>query len=133
MRSLLLKLSLLFLCSLCACHSLRDQTATRAPAESTAPRKTAADLRTRNNSLALLDDLLNDEKDVSKILIIKRNSDELGMLVKKISKTAGEGAELLKSLAKNAAGLNLTQTGLPPGEAAARKAISKTKEQILLH
>ena len=42
--------------------------------------KKGFDMQTRNNALALLDDLLSDEKNVSKILIIKHNSDELGKL-----------------------------------------------------
>src|SRR5262249_34686249 len=91
-----------------------------------------ADLATRNNALALLDDLLNDEKNVSKILIIKHNSDELRKLVKEISKTAGRDAEMLESTAKKE-GLNLKQPDLPPGEVATRKAILKTREGTLLH
>jgi hypothetical protein len=102
------------------------------PAEPASENKTF-DLATRNNALALLDDLLNDEKNVSKILIIKHNSNELGHLVKNISKTAGAGAKMLRSLAKREPGVNLKATDLPPGEVAARKAISKTKESLLLH
>lgn len=95
--------------------------------------KKGVDLQTRNNALALLDDLLGDEKNLSKILIIKHNSDELGKLVGDISKTAGDGAKMLESIAKTEPGLNLKATSLPSGEAAARKAISKTKEHELLH
>jgi hypothetical protein len=90
-------------------------------------------MQTHDNTLALLDDLLGDEKNVSKILIIKRNSDELGKLVKDISKTAGDGAKMLEALAKTQPGLDLKAINLPPGETATRKSISKTKEQILLH
>jgi hypothetical protein len=134
MPSHLLKIPALFLlCSLCACQSLRHPAASPRPAESGTGEKSAADLQTRNNALALLDDLLNDEKNLSKILIIKRNSDQLGRLVENISKTAGNGADFLQSLAKNDPALNLKKTDLPPGEAAARKAISKTKESVLFH
>ncbi len=86
----------------------------------------------RNNAMALLDDLLNDEKNVSKILLVKHHSDELGKLIKDISATAGESAKMLEEIAKDESGLNLKQLDLPPGEAAARKAISKTKEHLLL-
>jgi hypothetical protein len=134
MPSHLLKISALFLlCSLCACKSLQHPTATPSPSAPETDEKSAADLQTRNNALALLDDLLNNEKNLSKILIIKRNSDELGRLVENISKTAGKGADSLESLAKSEPGLDLKKTNLPPGEAATRKAISKTKEHELLH
>jgi hypothetical protein len=77
--------------------------------------------------------LLGDEKNLSKILIVKRSSDEMAKLVKDISQTARDGAKMLDELAKAEPGINLKETGLPPGEAATRKAISKTKESLLLH
>jgi hypothetical protein len=79
-----------------------------------------------------LDDLLNDEKNVSKILIIKHNSDELGKLIKDISETSGNGAKMIEEFSKSVGGLDLKRLDLPPGEAATRKAISKTKEHLLL-
>jgi hypothetical protein len=45
-------------------------------------------LEIRNNAASLLYDLLNDEKNVSEILIIKYNSEELGQLIKVIAETA---------------------------------------------
>jgi len=89
-------------------------------------------LLARNNAMALLDDLLNDEKNVSKILLVKHHSDELGKLIKDISGTAGQGAKMLDEVAKQETGLDLKQLDLPPGEMAARQAISKTKEHLLL-
>jgi hypothetical protein len=116
---------------LCGCQT---PSAKVEPSAGAAPVPTAGhNLQTRNNALALLDDLLGDEKNLSKILIIKRNSDALGILVKDISKTAGDGAKSLEALAKTEPGLNLKAFDLPPGEAATRKAISKTKESLLLH
>jgi hypothetical protein len=112
---------------------VRHPKASPPPAEPGTTEKSAADLQTRNNALALLDDLLSDEKNLSKLLIVKRNSDELGRLVENISKTSGKGAELIESIAKNEPGLDLKRTDLPPGEVATRKAISKTKEHELLH
>lgn len=126
--------SIFLLCGLCACQSLRQPAATPEPIEETPPSgKGTFDLPTRNNALALLDDLLGDEKNVSKVLIIKRNSDALGKLIENISKTSGEGAKMIEVLAKSEPALNLKGTDLPPGETATRKAISKTKEHILLH
>jgi hypothetical protein len=61
-------------------------------------------------------------------LIIKHNSPALGKLIKAISKTAGDGADELETLAKNDKTLNLHALQLPPGETATRAAISKTKE-----
>jgi len=106
-----------------------------ANAQKSTPPNAAPDkskIEVRNNAASLLADLLGDEKNVSKILIIKRNSAELGRLIKAISKTAGEGAEQLETLAKNDTTLNLHALQLPPGELATRAAISKTKEHELL-
>jgi hypothetical protein len=122
-------LALILLGSLCACQSVRPPGS--AGIVNSGGR--TFDLSIRNNSLALLADLLGDEKNLSKILIVKHNSDELGKLVKDISQAAGDGAKMLDELAKTDPGINLKSTGLPPGEAATRKAISKTKESLLLH
>ena len=135
MRSHLLRVSTIFLlCSLCACKSLQQPAATSEPAaEATSSEKGKFDLPTRNNALALLDDLMGDEKNLSKVLIIKHNSDALGKLVETISKTCGEGAKMIEAQAKSDPTINLKGTDLPAGEAATRKAISKTKEHALLH
>ena len=101
------------------------------PAIQTTPAASAKktlDPATRDNCLALLDDLLNDEKNVSKLLIIKRNTTELKNLAVSISKTSANGAKLLKQIGKQEPGLNLKGTLLPAGEVATRKAITKTKD-----
>jgi hypothetical protein len=106
-----------------------------ANAQKSAPPNAAPDkskIEVRNNAASLLADLLGDEKNVSKLLIIKRNSAELGRLIKSISKTAGDGAEQLETLAKNDSTLNLHALQLPPGEIATRAAMSKTREHELL-
>ena len=121
-------LPVFLLCVFCGCQSLQSQS----PKTNAAPEENSINLPIRNNALALLSDLLNDEKNVSKILIIKRNSDELGKLIKEISETAGQGAKMLDELEKNEPGLDLKRLDLPPGEASTRKAISKTKEHLLL-
>ncbi len=95
-----------------------------------APNKSKIEVR--NNAGSLLADLLGNEKNVSKILIIKHNSAEIGRLIKAISKTADDGAEQLEALAKNDTTLNLHALQLPPGEIATRAAMSKTKEHELI-
>lgn len=86
----------------------------------------------RNNAASLLADLLGDEKNVSKVLIIKQNSAELGMLIKSISTMTGSAADRLAQLAKADPTLNLHDLGLPAGEKATRDAIAKTKTHDLL-
>jgi hypothetical protein len=115
---------------LCGCESFQSQPAKTQPANEAEIRN--VNLPVRNNALVLLDDLLNDEKNLSKVLIIKRNSDELGTLVKEISETAGKGAKMLDGYLKNGLALDVKRLDLPPGEAAARREISKTKEHLLL-
>jgi hypothetical protein len=100
------------------------------PPPNPAPDKSKIEVR--NNAASLLSDLLSDEKSVSKLLIIKHNSAELGRLIKAISKTANDGAEQLEALAKNDKTLNLHALQLPPGEMATRAAMSKTREHELL-
>lgn len=97
-----------------------------------APTPSAEKLQLRNNSVSLLYDLLNDEKNVSKVLIIKSDREELHQLIKTISATAGNGAKRLDELAKGDPSLNLHAIQLPVGEKATRDAIAKTKEHELL-
>ncbi len=92
----------------------------------------ASKTEVRNNAASLLADLLGDEKNVDKILIIKHNSKALGELIKAISKTADDGDKELETLAKNDKSLNLHALQLPPGEVETRKSIAKTKEHELL-
>ena len=122
----------LLLCGLCSCESF-ERPATPTSTTTLSSTNKTIDLATRNNALALLDDLLNDEKNLSKILIIKRNSNELEKVVEAISKTSSQGAKMLESFANAERELDLKKTDLPPGETAARKAIAKTKEHLLLH
>lgn len=86
----------------------------------------------RNNLYSLLYQLLSDERHVSKLLIIKRESRDLNHLIKRISDAAANGADHLKDFAKKEASLNLEVEGLPPGERAVRRAIAHTKRNQLL-
>ncbi len=86
----------------------------------------------RNNAASLLYKLLNDEKNVSKILIIKQDRKELHQLINAISTTTGDAAKRMTELAETDPSLNLQSLELPSGEKAARDAIAKTKEHELL-
>ncbi|MGB6199315.1 MAG: hypothetical protein WA871_14575 [Candidatus Acidiferrales bacterium] len=92
----------------------------------------ASKIEVRNNAASLLNDLLGDEKNLSKILIIKRHYPRLAVLVKAISKTASDGADEMDAMAKDDKSLNLHALQLPPGEVATRAAIQKTKEHEIL-
>jgi len=123
-------LAILLAFFLCGCQAFRNQSGKTQTTTTT--QQNNQTMLVRNNAMALLDDLLNDEKNVSKILLVKHHSDELGKLIKDISETAGQGAKMLDEVAKQETGLDLKRLDLPPGEMAARKAISKTKEHLLL-
>jgi hypothetical protein len=119
--------------TLCGCQSHPQAAASPDSMAVATPANKNVDIRIRNNSLALLNELLNEEKQVSMILIIKRESPELNRLIKDIAETAAEGAKRLQSMAKNDSGLALEKPDLPPGEQATRKAVAKTKQHLLLH
>jgi hypothetical protein len=80
---------------------------------------------------ALLFKLLGDEKDVSKLLIIKKDKRALHDLIKEISSATGEEHKRLEKIGKTA-GINLEDEQLPPIETAARESISKEKAKQLL-
>lgn len=98
-----------------------------------APERPAAErIQIRNNCVSLLYDLLSDEKHVSKLLLIKRDRKELHDLIKKISAASAAGAAKLEEFAKRDRTIDLRAMGLPPGEQAVRKAISRAKQKELL-
>jgi hypothetical protein len=92
----------------------------------------ARKLETRNNAVSLLYDLFQDEKNVNKVLLIKRNSEELGDLIDAVAHTSGDSAKRLEVLAKADPMLKLHALELPAGEKATRDSIAKTKEHELL-
>ena len=96
------------------------------------PSLSIGQLQMRNNSVSLLYDLLGDEKNVGKVLIIKGSRESLHSLIKNISAATGDGAKRLEQLAKTDSSLNLHALELPAGEKATRDAIAKTKEKELL-
>jgi hypothetical protein len=84
------------------------------------------------NGYALLYKLMGDEKDVSKLLIIKKETSELHNLIKAISERAKSAHESLNALARTGLALNLQNDGLPEAETATRQSISKLKARQLL-
>jgi hypothetical protein len=75
---------------------------------------------------------LDEQKDVSLLRFIKREHPDVKNLVKKIATSSAAGAKLLEELARHDPSINLDDIGLPPGEAATRKAIAATKKRELL-
>src|SRR5688572_18857675 len=113
---------------LCGCASLHE-TSSRTPA----PQSDALAPRAQDtHGYALLFDLLGDEKNVSKLLIIKRERPELRDLIRDIAQRCGTAHEELERLAKADPGLNLKTNGLPAVEIGTRDAIGKTKAKQLL-
>jgi hypothetical protein len=87
----------------------------------------------RNNSYALLYQLLGQEKDVSLLSLIKHEHSDLKDVLKKIAKDSATGEKLLKKFAKADPTLDLTEIRLPPGEVATRAAIAAHEQTELLH
>jgi hypothetical protein len=87
---------------------------------------------TRNNCYSLLHQLLNDQKNVSLLRFIKREPEDVKILVKKIAANSAAGAKLLEEFAKDDPSINLDDIRLPPGELGTRDAIASTKEKELL-
>ena len=110
---------------LCGCASTRPLSLNSLPAQPTKQ-------QIRNNAASLLDDLLNDEQDVDKVLLVKSASPDNAALIKLIAATAATHKRELDEMATNDPALNLQVTDLPPGEVAARNATSKADEHDLL-
>jgi hypothetical protein len=121
---------LVFVCGLAVCTGCRTSTQ---PPEKKNPETTVGTQTPRSGSgYALLFDLMGDEQNVSKLLIVKRERAELNELVKAISKTAGEAHKQLEAFGKADSSLDLKSKELPPAEVAARASISKAKAKELL-
>ena len=97
------------------------------------PTDSAGPRTKRNNCYSLLHQLLAEEKDVSLLRFIKREDDDVKILVNKIAKFSGTNAKLLEEFAKQDPSLFLEDIRLPVGEVATRDAIGNTKQHELLH
>lgn len=89
-------------------------------------------LSIRVNCYSLLAELLDQEKDVDKLLLIKLESAELRTLIKAIATTAKEGSAQLRTFAAQDPALRLDGSALPPGEVATREAIAHAEARELL-
>ncbi len=132
--ALLCLLALFTGCQIFRSESKRLETAIpgTASTNSAATQTTNSSIAFDHAGYALLFDLLGDEKDVAKLRFIKHPRPAITELLKEISIVSKKAHERLEAFAKADPGLNLKEMGLPIGETAARKAISKTKEKSLL-
>jgi hypothetical protein len=112
----------------CGC-ALLHSSSEDAPAQAVPSRTNSI---TDHHGYALLFDLLGDEKNVSKLLIVKRERPELRELIRAISDSAGRAHTRLQELAKSDRALNIKDKGLPAAEVEARKDISKERAKELL-
>jgi hypothetical protein len=115
---------------LCGCASFHE-TSNTTPAQPNAQVSSNSSLQGAYG-YALLFDLLGDEKNVSKLLIIKRERPELRDLIRDIAQRCGTAHEELERFAKADPALNLKTNGLPAVEIGTRDAIGKTKAKQLL-
>ncbi len=113
---------LLLMCAVSACNS--------PPARLHVQQTTSQYVR--NNTYSLLYQLLNEEKDVSKLRFIKRENEDLKSLIKRVSASAKAGASQIEEFAKRDPSLALDQFDLPPGEKQTRASISSAEEKDLL-
>jgi hypothetical protein len=96
------------------------------------PRSQDSQFAIRNQGYSLLYKLLSDEKDISKILIIKKEQSDVGDLIKKIAQATGEAAKQIENLSKADPHLHLNMEGLPAAEKETRDLISKTRAKELI-
>jgi hypothetical protein len=75
---------------------------------------------------------MSDEKDVSKLLLIKKEKSDVGELIRDIARASAEAAAQLEAYSKADPHLHLKMTGLPAAEQQTRDLISKTKAKELI-
>jgi hypothetical protein len=127
-------LLVIFLVSGCALLQNEDkegraQSAKQAVEKAEEEKSPVLDATTRSQGFALLTQLMSDEKDVSKLLIIKRERTELHDLITTIAERCKAANQHLQTLKTE---LNLKDDGLPVPEVAARKIIAKHKAKALI-
>jgi len=81
---------------------------------------------------ALLHELLGNEKDVSKLLLVKDVPKPVKQTIDAISDVAGKGKDRLEELAGAPPPIDLDDTGLPADEQRAREAIADLRKHRLL-
>jgi len=116
---------------LTGCASSPPQTAARAQEKSSATSEDQS-FGLRNQGFSLLYQLLSDEKNLSKLLLIKKEQADTGELLREISEVAGAAVKQMDAFAKADPHLHLDMAGLPAVEAEARELISKTDAKELI-
>jgi hypothetical protein len=86
----------------------------------------------RNQGYSLLHKLLSDEKNLSKLLIIKKEQTDTGALLREISEVTGNAAGQLERFEKSDPHLHLKLPSLPMVEQEARDLISKADARELI-
>lgn len=86
----------------------------------------------RVNCFSLLHQLLNQQRNVDKLLLVKKESTETHRLIKTIASASAAGAKRLEYFAARDHSVQLELLALPPGEVATRDAIARTKAKELL-
>lgn len=89
-------------------------------------------LGVRNQAYSLFYQLMADEGNVSKLLIIKKEQPDVGALIKDISLVCGDAAKQIERFAKADPHLHIKMTGLPAAEVETRDLIAKTRTKELI-
>lgn len=89
-------------------------------------------LAIRNQAYTLLYGLMSDEKNVSKLLVVKKEAPDVGEILRDISTTAGAAAKELERFSKADSHLHLDFESLPIAEKQTRDSIAKAKAKELI-
>lgn len=120
---------MMVLCLSLACAHVKTNPS---PSLISVPESDAQKRAVRNNAAALLHEVLSREKDVDKLLIIKSTRKDVKEFIKIVAEEAKVDSQKLEFLAQADPSLDLNALQLPPGEQAARSAMSKSKAKDLL-
>lgn len=124
------KIALTLLCLLSCGFGLFHRNKPKPEEQAATSKETPPDPR---GGYALLYKLLSDEKDVSKLLIIKKETSELHELIKAIADRSKRAYNVLTDEGKHDKTLDLKNQELPAIELGTRERISKEKGKQLLH
>src|SRR5690349_7657890 len=97
----------------CATVAEQTQKPAEKPTSAAASPSEDARLAIRNQGYSLLYQLMSDEKNISNILLIKKEQSDVGDLIKKIAETTGEAAKQLEAFEKADPHLHLKMEALP--------------------
>jgi hypothetical protein len=117
---------------LAGCATTPQSTETSTTAKTSPPPAEDARFAVRNQGYSLLHKLLSDEKNTSKLLLIKKEQPDVGDLIKRISETTGAAAKQLEEFSKADVHLHLNMEGLPVAERETRDLIAKTRAKELI-